>query len=236
MADGVRTELTDIAAFDLQSQAYPIVFRPHSDLFADLDKQMYRGGSVQGKLRYYQELTKAAVDLIALYSPDLANRFCCDVRVIAFMPSHIGDGRSFSMRNFYIGGIFVSDASPLVVAEQFIHELYHQSIWPWWWLEPIDDLPDAEVTIVSAVTGRIRQVRVMVQALLIYCSLIDFYRFILSRKVDKHCDADANKKAHKRLIEIEHGVPALLASLREALSNRPRALAAVEFLSTLTQL
>ena len=73
------------------------------------------------------------------------------------------------------GGVFVSISHPLEIAEQLIHEYYHQQIWPWWLVERPADLPDESITIVSPITGSVRSVAVMVQALLIYISVSLLY-------------------------------------------------------------
>ena len=62
-----------------------------------------------------------------------------------------------------------------LTAESLIHEYYHQRIWLWWLIEAPAHLPPREVMMTSPVSGQQRPVCVMMHALLIYASLIDFY-------------------------------------------------------------
>jgi hypothetical protein len=139
---------------------------------------------------------------------------------------------SFSKRNYYIGGIFVSIADPIGVAEQFIHEYYHQALWPWWMIEPPPDLPADGEIIVSPITGQRRALSSMIQGLLINYSLIDYYRFILSPPESSNHEGDHRERAKARLAKIEGGIGALLVALKGALSKRPYCSAIVEFIAS----
>jgi hypothetical protein len=213
------------------TQPFPVVYCPYPNLFDDVEKKLYRGEGFEGDQKLLCQLTTDAFQLMNKYSTDIACGFRREINTVAFMARQHGGTKSFSLRNFYIGGIFVSVGDPIMLAEQFIHEYYHQCIWPWWMIEPPADLPGDEQTIISPVTGRVRPVSVMIHALLIYYSLADFYRFVLSASESSAYDASQLNDAQARLTRIETGARPLFRALDGALSRCPRSRAIVEVIA-----
>jgi len=231
---GVMSKVEDVSLHELEAEPFPIVYRPCPHLFDDIDHQLYRGDGCQLETKELWRLAKEAVRVISSYCTDLAAGFCRAVSTVAFLSRQPGDPEfgSFSKRNYYIGGIFVSIADPISVAEQFIHEYYHQAIWPWWMIEPPTDLPSDDEIIVSPITGRRRPLSSMIQGFLINCSLIDYYRFILSPPESSQHEEDQLERAKARLATIQGGIGALLAGLKGALAERPHCRAIVEFIAS----
>jgi hypothetical protein len=231
---GVMRKVEDVSAHEREAEPFPIVYRPYPHLFDDIDPQLYWGHGCQLETKQLWRLAKEAVRVISSYSTELAAGFCREISTVAFLAPKPGTGEfgSFSKRNFYIGGIFVSIAGPISVAEQFIHEYYHQTIWPWWMIEPPTDLPADDQIIVSPITGRPRSLLSMIQGLLINYSLIDYYRFILSPPQSSDLEGDQRERAKARLATIEGGMGALLVALKGALSQRPHCGAIVEFIAS----
>ena len=231
---GVMSKVEDVSLHEPEREPFPIVYRPCPHLFDDIDHQLYRGEGCQLETKQLWRLAKEALRVIISYSTDLAAGFCRAISTVAFLARQPGDREfgSFSKRNYYIGGIFVSIADPICVAEQFIHEYYHQAIWPWWMLEPPTDLPADDEIIVSPITGRRRPLSSMIQGLLINYSLIDYYRFILSPPESSALEEDQRERAKARLATIEGGIGALLVALKGALSERPHCGAIVEFIAS----
>ena len=83
-------------------QPFPLVFRPHPNLFDDVENSLYRSEGFQDDPELLWRLTTDAVQLLNRYSPDLAAGFCSEINTVAFMPRQPGGAKSFSMRNFYI--------------------------------------------------------------------------------------------------------------------------------------
>jgi hypothetical protein len=205
----------------------PLVYAPRPHLFDDIESKCYRGQPSCDPDSLLSSVN-GAYDLIKNYSPEIADGFTRTINVISFMRRDRAGVKSFSMRNVYIGGIFVSESGLLLLAEQFIHEYYHQCIWPWWLIEPPSDLPNNQDQITSPITGRLRPISVMVHALLIYCSLIDFYRFALSSPELQDYDEEEVQEARAALSRIETGVTPLFIALRTALAERPETRSIVE--------
>lgn len=211
-------------------QPFPVVYCPHPNLFEDIEKNLYRGEASVYDSPLLCEHIRDAFHLLDKYSPDIASGFRREINTVALMTRQPGGTKSFSLRNFYIGGIFVSIGDPIMLAEQFIHEYYHQCIWPWWMIEPPADLPSDQLTIVSPITGRVRPVSVMIQALLIYRSLIDFYRFVLSATECEPLGTNQGSDADARLAKLEAGSAPLFEALDNSLSPHPRTRQMVEMI------
>jgi hypothetical protein len=231
--DGVR-QLRGLSMHEIGDEPFPTVYRPHPHLFDDVQGTLYRGDRCHHETKVLWRLANDAVQAINRYSSDLAFGFCREIGTVAFMARQPGEAKSFSMRNFYIGGIFISMSDTIMVAEQFIHEYYHQCIWPWWMLEKPPDLPSDEQTMISPVSGQKRRMSVMIQALLIYRSLIDYYRFVLSRPESNAYDENQLRDAQTRLSKLERGVAALATGLTTALAECPSSRAMVEFITSTT--
>ena len=212
-----------------QDEVFPIIYKPHPNLFDDIQDTLYRGDG-DYDVEVLKRLAYETLSLLRRYSPEIAAGFCREINTVAFMPRQRGEVKSFSMRNFYIGAIFVSITDPILLGEQFIHEYYHQVIWPWWMVEPPQDLPNDKLKITSPVTGRLRPVSVMIHAAVVYSSLIEFYRFVLSSECIAY-DPDQISDARMRLTKIEGSITQLFANLKAVLQGHPRTREIVEVLS-----
>lgn len=232
-SDGSITELKEISTTPSEIESFPTLYRPHPSLFDDIERNFYRGDPSKESLESISEISLRAFSSMQRYSPDLANRFCQEIGTVSFMAREPGTAKSFSKRNFYVGGIFVSIADPIVLAEQFIHEYYHQCVWPWWMVEPPEDLPSDDQIILSPVSGKMKPVSVMIHALLIYISLVDFYKFVLSDEESNNFDASAIEAAEQRLRRIDAGVPPLVEALQNSLSLKPKTLAMVAYIASM---
>lgn len=154
------------------------VFRPYPNLFDDVEPRLYGSQISMMSNENINGALQDAFEVINRYSSPLCNRIISQLSTVALLREPDSRPVSFSLRNLFIGVIFVSITSPIEMAEQIIHEYYHQCLWPWWLVEPPEDLADTEVKIVSPVSGATRSLPTMIQAVLIYASLIDFYKFI----------------------------------------------------------
>lgn len=211
----------------------PLVYKPYPSLFSDLHES-YKADDYEGEVGPLVDLTCKAIALVSRYSSEIGDSFSEEIGTVAYMPTGASNAKSFSLRNYYVGGIFVSISDPISVAEQFLHEYYHQRIWPWWMIESPADLPGKDVTLVSPMTGRVRPASVMIQALLIYSSLLDYYNFVLSATESREFGEESLGLAQKRLRQIHQGIPPLVEALRHALLGYPASLGVVEFLVSST--
>jgi len=228
---GKARRVAGVSIHETGLEPFPVIYSPYPHLFDDVEHRFYKGDEEYSEITALRNLVDSSFRSIQRYAPELAVGFRREIRTVGLMARQPGDAKSFSVRNFYIGGIFVSIANIVRLAEQLIHEYYHQCIWPWWLIEPPADLSPMEHTVISPVTGRTRPVPTMIHALLIYCSLIDYYRFVLSTPESNHYDQAALKDAHARLSKIEVNIGALITILRGALSERPATAEIVEFIA-----
>lgn len=198
----------------------PIVYRPVPHLFDDV---VGAGIAYEGKAlpRSGQEMISAvrsAIDLVWRYDADLHQGVTSAVGVIALTGDwHPGNRTSYSMGKTYTGGVFSSlcTDSPALLAESLIHEYYHQRIWQWWQIEAPSDLPSIDMTMISTVSGHERPVPVMMHALLIYVSLVDFYRW-----AETACSDESHWIRH-RWQTLKVGATTLRKALRDRLHARP---------------
>jgi hypothetical protein len=151
------------------------IYGPTAGLFYDVAGDIYRSSRSDGGPDSDMENLESAFELIGAFSGSLRNGVEQYIRLIALMPGEKSASRSFSFRNSYLGGIFISQGSPIEMAEQIVHEYYHQRLWPWWLVERPADFPSVTEEIVSPVTGRSRSILTMIQALLIYRGLCQLY-------------------------------------------------------------
>ena len=233
IVDGQVRSLQELCQRVSKGDRCPLVYKPYPSLFSDLHES-YKADNYEGEVGPLVDLTCEAMALLSRYSSEIGDSFSEEIGTVAYMPPGASCAKSFSLRNYYIGGIFVSIADPISVAEQFLHEYYHQRIWPWWMVESPADLPNNEVTLVSPMTGRVRPASVMIQALLIYSSLLDYYNFVLSTTGIRGLGEESLGMAQKRLRQIHQGIPALVEALRQALVGYPASQAVVEFLVSST--
>ncbi len=199
---------------------FPVVYRPVPHLFDDVvgDGITYVGSALPLSDREMKNAVRSAIDLIGRYDADLHQGVTSAIGVIALTGEwHPGDRISYSMGRSYTGGIFASvcTESAALLAESLIHEYYHQRIWLWWLIEAPSDLPPRDVTMTSTVSGQQRPVSVMMHALLIYTSLIDFYRW------GEGACSDEGDWMGRRWRSLAAGATALRDSLRALLQTRP---------------
>jgi hypothetical protein len=230
LRNGSLCEIPDVVVPVSLDQGFLTTFRPYPRLFDDIQGQCYRGDGFCDVETLIPNIRKA-LDLIRAYSLELYCNVQRIVNTIVVMPNQATSFRSFSMRNFYIGAIFVSFDDYVSIAEQIIHEYYHQCIWPWWLIEKPADLPDDDVTVVSPITGRKRPASVMLQALLIYCSLADFYECVTSRPEALEMTEEQRETVGRRLRAIKVGITPLADALRGAMLDRPVSREVVEFVT-----
>ncbi|RQH12657.1 HEXXH motif-containing putative peptide modification protein [Bradyrhizobium sp. RP6] len=225
--DRCVTAIDDILV-DTGNPSTPSIYRPYPNLFDDLRVDLYhwhgrscRAGEAEGYI-------EQAFRLIDRYSPSLKENVCTVLNTIALMPYDAELARSFTLRNFYIGGAFVSIDDPISLSEQIIHEYYHQCIWPWWLIEKPDDLPGDHVRVVSPVTGRARPLNTMIQALLIYRSLIDFYEWV---GATFNTDEVGLSAAEGRLVALKRNLEPLVSLLSDATRQMRATREIIEFLA-----
>ncbi len=202
------------------------VYRPHDRLFDDVEPCLY---GAQATLKSNEELDwllLQALSIIDQYSRDLHQNIIGQLSAISLLKEVNGRPISYSLRNRFIGGIFVTITSPAEMAEQIIHEYYHQCLWPWWLIEPPEDLPDAELRVTSPVTGAARSLATMIQAVLIYASLLDFYTFAKTKGLTGPDKAARNRAAQRALV-IRTRYDNLASGVLEELERRPASQALV---------
>lgn len=196
------------------------VYRPHYGLFDDVEPELYGAQSSTKSNKELNLLLSEAFSIINLYSHSLCGNIVDQVSSISLLKEVDGRPISYSLRNRYIGAIFITVASAVEMAEQVIHEYYHQCMWPWWLVEPPKDLPDASLQVKSPITGAVRSLPTMVQAILIYASLQDFYTFANERgKTD--LDQATADRARARAQMIQERFDDLATSVVEELRDMP---------------
>ncbi|WP_019833500.1 HEXXH motif-containing putative peptide modification protein [Sphingomonas sp. PR090111-T3T-6A] len=199
----------------------PIVYRPLPGLFDDVvhDGMRYNGARLPVSEAGMRDAILAGLVTVRRYAADLHEGILDAIGVIAITGDWSpGDRSSYSMGAHYTGGIFTSlcPGSPELQAESLIHEYYHQRLWLWWLIEGPADLPDREVKMISPVSGLERPVVVMMQALLIYASLADYYRWLL------HGDISGADWIERRWQALDRGRDTLADILRDRLEERPQ--------------
>lgn len=203
-----------------------LVYRPYSNLFDDVEPRLYGFQSSRKTNGELDLLVKEAFSIIDLYSKSLCENIADQISTISLLKETGGRPKSHSLRNRYIGAIFITIASPIEMAEQIIHEYYHQCIWPWWLVEPPEDLPDVSLQVISPISGAARSMPTMVQAILIYASLQDFYAFAIECCVTGW-DTAAADRALARASTIRQRFDELAATVVQELRDREATLAVV---------
>jgi len=213
----------------VRSDHGPLVYVPHPGLFDDIAGGLYHGAGSAAMVADLGAGITAAFRDLKTYSQELWSGVSETISVIAFTADDLAETRSFSMRTSYIGGIFSAICQPPALVENIIHEYYHCRLWTWWLVDRPADLPPDDVVIRSPVTGATRPVAVMMQALLIYVGLIDYYRFVEGSGGEGAPIA----QARSRLDQLESGSAALAQMLRSELNHYPGCRKFVEILSDL---
>jgi hypothetical protein len=203
--------------------AFPIVYLPLPHLFDDVvgGAATYVGSPLPIAPLEMTRLIRVAADVLREYDVGLYSGFIETVGTLAITGErHHGNRSSYSAGSMYTGGIFTSLCadSPILLVESFIHEYYHQRLWLWWLIEAPRDMPDRRLTMVSPVSKQERPVQVMMQALLIYISLTDYYLWVDRSAVD---GADW---VGLRWRSLQSGAAELLSTLRSVLVGRSESL------------
>jgi hypothetical protein len=222
---------TTVRMFDLGwnmelESASVAIYRPHNELFNDVEPRLYGYQSSARSNCQLNDLLLQAFTIIHEYSEYLYRNIAAHISTISLLKEVEGRPISYSLRNKYIGAIFVTVTSPLEMAEQIIHEYYHQCIWPWWLVEAPSDLPDVDLRVASPITGAMRSLPTMMQAILIYASLLDFYIFAADRNYIEGNPA-AKLRASNRMQMIRKRFDDLANSVVHELQGRPASLAFV---------
>ena len=169
-----------------------LILRPHPGLFADLiAPALYPTVADADNARDATDVDSdndnhdgadrivGALRRLARDCPDVFADFEDVVSTVVLVPDLHDQARwSYNLRLSYFGGIFLNAYATTGVqglVEGLIHEYYHQRLWQWWAYEQPDGLPPEEATLRSPVTGRVKSVRVMIHALLIYVAIYDYY-------------------------------------------------------------
>jgi hypothetical protein len=218
---------------DVQKRAV-VVYRPYSNLFDDVEPNLYGAQSSSKMNDELELLVREAFSIVDQYSQSLFENIVDHISTISLLKETVGRPKSHSLRNRYIGAIFITIASPIEMAEQIIHEYYHQCIWPWWLVEPPEDLPDVSLQVTSPISGAARSMPTMVQAILIYSSLQDFYTFSIERSVTGR-DTAAADRALARASTIRQRFDELVATVLQELRDREATRAVVGAILQLRQ-
>ncbi len=214
----------------IKSLPATILYRPVDRLFGDVAPHLYRGASVRLSSDRIRSRAEAAMQLISEYCPVLSANISRSVGILSFTSDKPEVMRSFSLRNYFPGAVFSSLGDPAQIAENLVHEYYHREVWRWWLVDCPADMPHEMETIISPITGEERSVQVMIHALMIYRSVVDFYQFHL----DSHGEDLPDGRRRDRMIQrsrlIKRKLPDLANALSTAVSNRPKTRDLVQFL------
>jgi hypothetical protein len=200
-------------------QGFPLVYQPVPHLFDDVvgGAATYIGSPLPVPSSVVGNVIREAAEVLRQYDSELYDGFTDAVGTLAITGEwDLANRSSYSTGSLYTGGIFTSLCvdSPQLLVESFIHEYYHQRLWMWWLIEAPSDIPDREMTVVSPVSGHERSVQIMMQALLIYASLTDYYRWAYHGAPDKSDWIGIRWKA------LQEGTFELLNLLRRVLAGR----------------
>jgi hypothetical protein len=207
----------------MNDKDFPLVYQPVPHLFDDVvgGAATYVGSQLPIPPSEIKKVILDAVDVLCRYDVELYGGFIEAVGMLAITGDwNLGNRSSYSNGSVYTGGIFTSLCadSPTLLVESFIHEYYHQRIWLWWLIEAPPDIPDRSVTMVSPITNQQRPVQVMMQALLIYVSLTDYYQWA------DRSSADQSDWIGRRWRTLQTGSINLLTMLRNVLAGREESL------------
>lgn len=205
-----------------------VVYRPHVGLFDDVEPDLYGRQSSSKSNSELDLVLGEAFSIIDLYSHSLCENILDQVSTVSLLKEVGGRPISYSLRNRYIGAIFITITSAVEMAEQIIHEYYHQCMWPWWLVEPPEDLPDTNLQVTSPITGAARSLPTMVQAILIYASLQDFYTFANEHGKTGLEDPATTDRARARAQVIRERFDDLAAKVVGELKDMPATRAVVD--------
>jgi hypothetical protein len=234
LRDGGLFPIDGVVPQEKERRSCPLVYRPYPGLFGDVAGDVYDGADTSVKLVDLVKHAKKAIAELRRYCPALAIAFCDTIGTLAFTGGDLGAyARSYNAELAYLGGIFTVIAAnnlPALV-ENLIHEYYHCRLWTWWLIEKPADLPPRESMIESPITQTSKPIVVMMQALLIYAGVIDYYRFVLS---EAHgFDPDVLNVSAERLQLLENGTTKLVDCLDHELRDRPESRRFTAFVSDL---
>jgi hypothetical protein len=226
LADGRVKEAPE--AIIAKDPGFPLLYGPVPHLFDDVvgGRATYDGSPLPVSPDEIRRTVGDAERLLGRYDATLHNGFTEAVGSLAITGGwSLADRASYSSGSNYTGEIFTTlcPGAPTLLGESLIHEYYHQRLWLWWLIEAPSDLPGREVVMVSPVSGQERPVQVMMHALLIYMSLVDYYRW-----AERASDDLDGASIRRRWRTLEAGATELLAALRKALAERSASLRFVD--------
>jgi hypothetical protein len=217
----------------MNDEDFPLVYRPVPHLFDDVvgGTATYDGSPLPIPPSKIEQIVRDAADVLRQYDIELYRGFTEAVGTLAITGEwNLGNRSSYSTGSIYTGGIFTSlcENSPIMLVESLIHEYYHQRLWLWWLIEAPADIPDRGVTMVSPISKQVRAVQIMMQALLIYVSLTDYYRWA------DRVFAEQSDWTGMRWRNLQSGTVELLSMLRQALAGRDESLRFVNSIAELS--
>lgn len=192
---------------------HAVLYPPRDNLFNDLlSTRFYPPVSTTFMVNQLKDLVQDAAAILRSYSEELYDDFNRAISVIGLTADLRDEQRwSFSCRLRYFGGMFVNPYNIPVcgVVEAMIHEYYHQRLWQWWAYDDDYSISE-EVVVVSPMTGNTRSVSVMMQALLIYTSILNFYIAYYE------LGGTSRKWIYNRIQNLRNAIPSLYRLLEEA--------------------
>jgi hypothetical protein len=176
------------------------------------------------------ELATRAASIFTNCCTQMSADFMKVIRHIILTPD-IGnsDRWSYNCRLLYFGAIFINPfrVNPYGMVESFIHEYFHQRLWQWWAHEEIEGLPTDDVMVRSPITGNLRSAAVMLQALIIYISVLHFYHQQLDAKRDD--PAQLTELLASRASKLQRGILLLYEELRKVVPQKTTAYSLMDF-------
>jgi hypothetical protein len=101
-----------------------------------------------------------------------------------------------------------------------IHEYYHQRLWQWWTYCPLVESYQEELKIKSPISGNERSVISLLQALLIYIGLLDYYTEVLYKSNGETTIFSTWQR--KRIENFTTNIPVLFNILKQSLLMNER--------------
>jgi hypothetical protein len=161
---------------------------PAQGLYDDLGLEQYFGDSVSEFDRAgWRGRLLLALELLLEFAGEIYNDLLQCVRCVVLIPPCRRRKRhSFSCRTSYYSVLFicVESRSPAEIAEDIIHEYYHQRFWGWWHLEGADDCLLDCISVLSPFTNRKRPFGTMLQAAYIFLSAFELRRLLTEVRDD----------------------------------------------------
>lgn len=193
------------------------ILLPHRGLYRDLlGPTLYPDQVLPFDRAELTEKLCKGVHLVEQYSPNIASDLECVIQTVVLIPD-LNDSRqwSYNLRLGYFGAIFINGfaVGRHGLAEALIHEYFHQRLWQWWTFEPPGGLLPNSMLVRSPVTNRDKPAGVMLQALLIYISVHQFYADVAA--FDDRLTPQEQNWIEERTSKLSAAIPQLSEVLRE---------------------